>query len=136
MFDYIFYRLYKLYKTKEKDSDVSTIFSATLYLSFLQYLLLLCIIMSTDAFVIAISETRYSFSTALFQTYPKPKAELAILILFVLWNIYNHFYYKKKYKELIVKYKNHPLNNKFKPWMLYFVAVGFIAFPIFLYKML
>jgi len=136
MFDYIFYRLYKLYKTKEKESDGPTIFSAILCLSFLQFLLLVCITMSIDAFVIAISETQYSFLSAILHKYSKSEQNLTVLILFSLWNIHNYFYYKKKYKKLIIKYKNHPLNNKFKPWMLYFVAVGFIAFPIFLYKIL
>ncbi len=135
MFNYIFYRLYKLYRVKEKESAKVTIFNTVGIVSLLQVLLLFSIIMSVNGLVMYFSSTHYNFLSIL-RRYSKLDIKIIVVILFISWDTFNYFYYKKRYKKLIIKYKNHPMNKKFKPWMLYFISIGFLAFPFFLNKFL
>jgi hypothetical protein len=68
--------------------------------------------------------------------FPKNNIKIALVILALFCDGVNYFYYRKRYKMLIEKYKNHHLNNTFKVWYLYFVAAGLLVFPFILHRIL
>lgn len=124
MFNYVFYRLYVYYDKKEKGS--TTISTAAMYLSFLQILVVFFFYMVINISLggrIAIKELLVS------SNYLKIGIAVAALLL----DVFNYIIYKRKHKVLIERYRNHPLNKKFKVWMLYFVGAGLFLLP-FLYR--
>lgn len=117
MFDYIFYRLYSFYDKKEK--GVTPISTAVMYLSFLQILIVFFFYMVVNISLnarIALKEL------------PVNDTYLKIGIV-----VFNYVIYKRKHKALIGKFRNHPLNKKFKVWMLYIIGAGLFLLP-FLYR--
>lgn len=124
MFDYIFYRLYTYYDKKEKGSTpVST---AAMYLSFLQILMIFSIYMIAD---ITLDGKLGIWKLPINEIYLK----IGIVVFAVLVDLLNFLRYKKQHKTLVSKFRNHPLNMKFKVWMLYFIGAGLLILP-FLYK--
>ena len=124
MFDYIFYRLYSFYDKKEK--GVTPISPAAMYLSFLQILMVFFLYMVVNISLngkIALKELPIN------DTYLK----IGIVVFALLLDVFNYVIYKRKYKALIGKFRNHPLNKKFKVWMLYIVGAGLFLLP-FLYR--
>lgn len=124
MFDYFFYRLYILYRNKEK--GINPISTSAIYLSFLQLLILFSIVMS-------INITFHGSLTNDLSDINKIILKIGIVIFLFLIYVFNYFYYKRKHKVLLTRFKNHPLNKKFKEWMLFFLGIGLLIFP-FVYK--
>ena len=124
MFDYIFYRLYSFYDKKEKGS--TPISTAAMYLSFLQILMVF--------FLYMIVNITLNGKVAL-KELPINDAYLKIgIVVFALFlDMFNYIIYKRKHKTLVEKFKNHPLNKKFKVWMLYILGAGLFLLP-FLYR--
>ena len=50
--------------------------------------------------------------------------KIGIVAAALVLDIFNYMIYKRKYKVLISRYRNHPLNKKFKIWMLHVVGAG------------
>ena len=124
MFDYIFYRLYSFYDKKEK--GVTPIATAAMYLSFLQILMVFFLYMVVNISLngkIALKELPIN------DTYLK----IGIVVFALLLDVFNYVIYRRKHKALIGKFRNHPLNKKFKVWMLYIVGAGLFLLP-FLYR--
>jgi len=124
MFDYIFYRLYCFYYKNEKGrTPVST---AVLYLSVLQILILFFLYMLINISLkgkISLKELQIDGAYL----------KLGFVVFALLLNLLNYINYKRKYKTLVEKFKNHPLNKKLKLWMLYIIGAGLFLFP-FLYS--
>lgn len=124
MFDYIFYRLYSFYYKKEKGS--TPISTAAMYLSFLQILMgffLYMILNITLNGKIALKELPINGSYL----------KIGIVVFGLLLDVFNYIIYKRKYKTLVDKFRNHPLNNRLKVWMLYILGAGLFLLP-FLYR--
>jgi hypothetical protein len=124
MFDYIFYRLYTFYDKKEKGS--TPISTAAMYLSFLQILIVFFLYMIFNITLngkIALKEIPIN------GTYLK----IGIVVLALSLDVFNYIIYKRKHKTLVDKFRNHPLNKKFKVWMLYILGAGLFLLP-FLYR--
>ncbi len=124
MFDYIFFRLFSFYDKKEK--GITPISTAAMYLSFLQILIVFFIYMVVNIFLngkVAFKELSIN------NNYLK----IGIMVAALLLNVFNYIIYKRKHKVLISRYRNHPLNKKFKIWMLYIVGAGLFLLP-FLYR--
>lgn len=124
MFDYIFYRLYSFYDKKEK--GVAPISTAAMYLSFLQILMVFFFYMVVNISLngrIALNELPIN------DTYLK----IGIIVFALLLDVFNYVIYKRKHKALIGEFRNHPLNKRFKVWMLYIVGAGLFLLP-FLYR--
>jgi hypothetical protein len=92
--------------------------------------------MSLNFILGVIDETYYDPFRKFMRQFPKNNIKIAAVVLVLLWDAINYFYYKKRYKMLIKKYKHHPLNSTFKVWYLYFVGAGLFFFPFILYKIL
>ena len=124
MFDYIFYRLYTFYDKKEK--GITPISTAALYLSVLQILMMF--------FAFMIINITLKGKIAL-KELPIDSAYLKIgfVVFALLLNLINYIKYKRKHKTLVDKFRNHPLNKKFKVWMLYILGAGLFLLP-FLYR--
>ena len=127
IFDYIFYRLHQLYKVKEKKG--SPIYTASLYLSIIQILLLFFVFMTINVMFNGKFLLKH---LPLDRTFVKV---IGIGLMMAL-NVFNFFRYKRKVHELRKKFRIHPLNQVFKVWMLYFIGVGLIIIPFFLKKIL
>ena len=115
-----------MYLKKEKGG--SPAYSASIYLTFLQILLIFSIFMTLNVFL----EGRILLKNlSIDETLIK-----ALGVLFMIGlNTFNYLHYKEKADALKSKYKNHPLNKRFKIWMLYLVALSLLCFP-FALKML
>jgi len=124
IFDYIFYRFHNLYTSKEKDG--SAVFTAALYLSFLEFLILY------SSFVTFQVLTNDSFSTREFLQDYKPYSKYGLLLIIILLEIFNYLNYRKKEKrELLQKqFNRHPLNKAMQPWMFLLFGAFLFGLPI------
>lgn len=123
MFDYIFYRLYCFYRKKEK--GIGPISTSVMYLSFLQLLIVFCIMMTVN---ITLQGALTKDLTDQFKNLLK----IGIVAFILLLDLINYLIYKHRYKKLLEKFKNHPFNRRFKIWMLYILGAGLFTLP-FLY---
>lgn len=126
MFDYIFYRLYIFYN--EKENGVTPISTAALYLSVLQILMVFCIYMIINISLhgkISLKEIPIN------SNYLKIGVVVAALILEAV----NYIIYKRRYRVLIRKYRDHSLNRKITMWMIYVFGVMLFLLP-FLYRII
>jgi len=124
MFDYIFYRLYSFYDKKEKGS--TPISTAAMYLSFLQILLVFFLYMIVN---ISLRGEIAPKELLIDSTYLK----IGLVVFALLLNLFNNIIYKRKHKVLIDRFRNHPMNRRFKVWMLYFLGASLFLLP-FLYR--
>ncbi|HCY42058.1 MAG TPA: hypothetical protein DHV48_11995 [Prolixibacteraceae bacterium] len=124
IFDYIFYRLNNLYASKEKYG--SSVFTAALYVSFLEFLTL-CSIVVTFQVV-----TNDSFLTREFLQQYNPYSKYGLLLIFFLFEIFNYLRYRKmKTKEALQRrFKNHFMNKIIKPWMFIILGAFLFGLPI------
>ncbi|MBW8331040.1 MAG: hypothetical protein K0M40_03385 [Prolixibacteraceae bacterium] len=122
IFDYIFYRLNNLYASKEKYG--SSVFTAALYVSFLEFLTLFSIFVTFQVV------TNDSFQTREFLQQYKPYSKYGILLIFFLFEIFNYLRYRKKNtrEALQRRFKNHFMNKIIKPWM--FIILGAFLFGL------
>jgi hypothetical protein len=127
IFDYAFYSLYNLYLEKER-KEYNNINSASYAIFGLKASLLLGIGILTSA----LYEGRLSENLGISKT---SFTVLVVLFLF-LFSVFDKSIYKKRLPKIIKKYKNYPRNKWFRPWMLYFVALGFVLIPILIIKAL
>ncbi len=124
MFDYIFYRLYTFYDEKEKGS--TPISTAALYLSVLQILMVFSLYMIINISLKGKIALKDSSNDGAY-------LKIGFVIVALILNLFNYIIYKKKHKILVDKFRNHPLNKKFKVWMLYILGAGLFLLP-FLYS--
>ena len=124
IFDYIFYRLYNLYASKEKHG--SSTFTAGLFLSVLQLLLLYCIIMT----IMIITDDAFSIREYLQEH--KPYSRYAIVVVAIVLEVYNYLKYSKKEKRDVIwkQFRRHPLNKVIKPWMFLILGAFLFMLPI------
>ena len=124
MFDYIFYRLYSFYDKKEKGS--TPISTAALYLSVLQILMVFFLYMLVNISLkgkIALKELPIDGAYL----------KLGFVVFALLLNLFNYIIYKRKHKVLIDRFRSHPMNRRFKVWMLYILGASLFLLP-FLYR--
>jgi len=116
MFDYIYFRLNKFYRQKEKDGAPH--FTAVLYLTFLQLLIVYFLIMNYGII------TKDGFEILTWLRSDKFLSKLLILAAVIVLEIYNYFKYRSKKRQLVLKMKfeNHPLNTTIPTWS--FLALG------------
>ncbi|OFX60298.1 MAG: hypothetical protein A2066_02225 [Bacteroidetes bacterium GWB2_41_8] len=124
IFDYIFYRLNNLYASKEKYG--SSVFTAALYVSFLEFLTLYSIVVTFQVV------TNDSFLTREFLQQYKPYSKYGLLLIFFLFEIFNYLRYRKmKTKEALQRrFKNHFMNKIIKPWMFIILGAFLFGLPI------
>jgi hypothetical protein len=129
VFDYAFYSLYNLYLTKEgKDSNpISSASSAILALKLSLFLGIMFFFLHLKP------KDFHLFEYLGLDDYTSKGVAIVIGLLFLYVNYKS---YKKRLPKIIKKYKNHPRNKWFRPWMLYFVALGFVLIPILIVKLL
>ena len=130
VFDYIFYRIYDFYSRKEKIP--TALLTASGYLSFLQFLGVYCLVMvygilsNTELNLIELLRKDKLFGKAL------------IFLIFVGFEIYNFFRYRKKEKQesLQRRFKKHSLNRIIKPWMFLVLGVFLFGLPILVHYLI
>ena len=127
LFDYAFYSLYDLYLRKEGAKSNPTL-SASSATTTIQLCLFFAIAIIVDFF------TEDHLSLHLFLGVSENMGKGIFLCFIALWLYRNYKDYQKRLDNIIKKYKNHPRNKWFRPWMLYIVALAFILVPIFLIK--
>jgi hypothetical protein len=127
MFDYIYYRLYKVYKEKEHDTIG---YAAALYLSLIQFLTLASILIMLD---MIFSKFLHNWLNEIGRT----TAIVGVISFQIILLAFNFFYYKKNRQKVIDKYKNHPANKWFRPWMLYiFMLIILFVLPFLCWQVL
>lgn len=120
MFDFIFYKLYLFYEKKEKGND--SVWTAALYVSILQFLMLYSIVIFIDIFsnkVLLNDLTNNKIIVIIIS--------LTILILLFLFNCHR---YRKLHSSIVSKYKNRPTNQWFKIWMIGALMMILLLSPI------
>jgi magnesium-transporting ATPase (P-type) len=124
VFDYIFYRLNRLYSKKEKDG--TPIFNSSMYVTFLQWLTLYSLVMTLQII------TNEFFRDLGFTHQQKKLIKAALVLVFTIWTIANYFRYKKKLKNKSLQntFDGHPINKLISPWMFYVFAAILFTFPI------
>ena len=124
IFDYIFYRLYNLYASKEKYR--SSVFTAALYVSVLEFLTLFSIFVTFQVV------TNDSFQTREFLQQHKPFSKYGILLISILLEIFNYLRYRKKNtrETLQGRFKNHFMNKIIKPWMFLILGAFLFGLPM------
>ena len=130
IFDYIFYRLYNLYASKEKRG--SSVFTAALYLSVLEFLALYSIFVTFQVI------THDSFSTREFLQEHKLYSKYGIIIIAIALEAYNYIKYRKKEKREILQkqFNRHPLNKFVKPWMFLLLGALLFGLPILVHYLI
>lgn len=127
VFDYAFYSLYNLYLVKEgRNSNPilsSSLAIAALHISLLFGIAILSLLFTDQKIHEFFNITKNSFI-------------ILSCVIVLIWQRQNYISYKKRLPEIVKKYKNHPRNKWFRPWMLYFVALGFVLIPILIVKLL
>lgn len=113
-----------MYASKEKHGP--SVFTAALYLSFLEFIIIYSI------FVTFQIVTNDSFSTREFLQERKPYSKYGILIIVFALEVYNYLKYRKKEKRVILQkqFNRHPLNKIIKPWMFLILGVFLFGLPI------
>jgi hypothetical protein len=129
IFDYAFYSLYNLYLEKEK-KGTNYIANTTLGIVGLQLFLFLGIA------IFNISFTPKDFSIFNNLGVSDYVGKGVFVTFWFLWIMISYKSYKKRLPEIVNKYRNHPRNKWFRPWMLYFVALGFVLIPILIVKLI
>jgi hypothetical protein len=122
IFDYLFCRLYSFYSIKDKRG--SPLFTSILYLSFVQIVFIYLVI------AIYFITTKDYFNILSWLRQNKGLAKAALVVIFLLLEIFNYLRYgnREKRDRVIGRYKTNWLNQILKVWML----IPFVAFLIFL----
>ena len=127
MFDYIYYRLYKMYRDKEGDT---TGFAAAIALSLIQF----CIVFSI---FIILNMIFLGVLSGWLNEIGRTKVTAGFISFGVILFLFNFFYYKKNRDKVIAKCENHPANKWFRPWMLYiFVLIILFVIPVLCWQVL
>lgn len=121
MFDYIVYRIYLTYDKKGM-GHTNSLFLASSFVFMFQFLFAMEIINAIDTFTDGMI-----FGNSLSNNYDLIKVGVIITIALFSFVYYKH--YQKKIGFLLQKYKNHPANKWFKPWMLLVIAVLLVFSP-------
>ena len=121
MFDYIVYRIYLTYD-KKRMGHTNSLFLASSFVLMFQFLFAMEIINAIDTFTDGMI-----FGNSLSNNYELIKVGIVITIALFSFVYYKH--YQKKIGFLLQKYKNHPANKWFKPWMLLVIAVLLVFSP-------
>jgi hypothetical protein len=122
IFDYLFYRLYSFYSTKDKKG--SPLFTSILYLSFVQiifiYLVIAIYFVTTKDYLNILNWLRQN----------KGLSKVALVIILLLLEIVNYVRYgnREKRDKVIGIYKSNKLNQSLRVWFL----IPIVAFLIFL----
>ena len=125
--NYIFYRLYKHYNKE------NPIFTAAIYISVFEGLLLYFLIMMYNA--IFYHERILGKEFFLKFGISQKEGKLYSILFFVVLQLINYLYYKNRVKNYEVRFTNHPMNKWFKMWMLYVVGLFLFFFPILIFML-
>ena len=121
MFDFVFYRLNLFYEKREKGSD--TIWTATFYVTILQFLILYSAFIFIDIF------TNKTLSNILLGG-NKMLAIIISLVAIVLLFLFNCNRYHRKHDIIVSKYEKHPANRWFKIWIVAALMMFLFLSPI------
>lgn len=121
MFDYIVYVIYMTFE-KKRIGHTNSLFLASSFVFMLQFLIAMEIIYAIDTFTDGMV-----LKDVLSNNYELIKVGFVIAIALFSFVYYKH--YRKKIGFLLQKYKNHPANKWFKPWMLVALAVLLVFSP-------
>jgi hypothetical protein len=117
-----------MYKEKEHDA---TGYAAALYLSLIQFLIVFSIFIMLNMIFLGVLS---SWLNKIMGSIETIAVAIPLAIILVLFNL---FYYKKRRKKVIVKYKNHSANKWFRPWMLYiFMLIILFVLPFLCWQLL
>lgn len=114
--DYLFYRFHEQYGKRGEGSNPC--FSASLFLSAFYCLVLYNVLMFF----------RILFPNKIISNTTIGKF-IVLMVLFLLQFLISR-HYKPKIEELKSKYKDHPANKWFKPWMMVLLYVLLFFFPV------
>lgn len=122
IFDYLFYRLYSFYSTKDKKG--SPLFTSILYLSFVQIIFIYLVI------AVYFITTKDYFNILGWLRQNKGLAKAALVIILLILEGFNYLRYgnREKREKVISRYRANRLNQRLKVWML----IPLVAFLIFL----
>ena len=121
MFDFFFYRLYVFYEKKERNGD--SVWTAALYVTLLQFLMLYSVVIFIDIFLDKVLLTSVFHGNKILVTV------VSIAILLVIF-LSNRYHYRHKLETIISKYKKCPGNKWFKIWMIAAIMMVLLLSPI------
>ncbi len=125
IFDYLFYRMYDYYHRNEKIP--SALLTASGYLSFLQFLMIYCVLM---LYAIIFDK---KFDVIEWLRRDKALGKVLVLSVFLSLEVYNYLRYRKKERQEVLqkRFYRHPLNKVIKPWMFLLLGALLFSLPIF-----
>lgn len=129
MFEYFYYRLYIMYKKKEKGISI---FSATMAISMIH----ICILFSL---VVTIKLTFNGFLSEQLEylkSIDRNNLKFAIVIITFLLLGFEYLYFRIRHQKIIAKYSKHSANKWFDPWMMYLFVAIILVIPFFYWKFL
>ena len=121
MFDFFFYRLYVFYEKKERNGD--SVWTAALYVTLLQFLMLYSVVIFIDIFSNKVLLTSVFHGNKMLATF------ISVVILNSLF-LFNRYRYRHKLETIISKYKKCPGNTWFKIWMIAVIMMVLLLSPI------
>ena len=125
--NYIFYRLYKHYNKE------NPIFTASIYISALEIIMIYFVFMMYNAIFYHKSLIGRDFFLKF--GISQEEGKLYALLFYVILQLANYLYYKDKIKNYDIRFANHPMNKWFKLWMLYFIGLFLFFFPILIFML-
>lgn len=128
-FDYAFFSIYNLYLEKEGKAS-NTVLNTTFVINTFK------LFMFFGFVIFFLHFTPKNFSLSDYLGITSNIGKLIFVSFIIIWTYFSYISYKKRLPVIQKKYRNHPRNKWFKPWMLYFVALGFILIPILIVKSL
>ncbi len=122
--------MYDFYFRKEK--DLKPFLTASGYLSFLQFLMVYCILM---LYTIVLED---KFNVIDWIRGDKALGKVLVLLIFVVLEIFNYLRYRKKEKREILQkqFNRHPLNKVIKPWMFLLLGALLFGLPILVHYLI
>lgn len=125
--NYIFYRLYIHYRKRD-----NTVYTAVMYISMLEIFAFFFVFMMYNSIF---CNTRNLFKELLdYYDIDHTGMKLFAISFCIVLALTNYFFYRNKVKKYEMKYISHPMNKRFKLWMLYFVVLFLIFIPILIFK--
>ncbi len=64
----------------------------------------------------------------------RSSGKVGALVFYFVLLFSNYLYHRKRIEEYERRFAGHPMNKWFKLWMLYFIALFLMGFPLLLFK--